>query len=605
MKALCQFFLLTFLSVLLAVPRWGWTAEAPAQASPAPDCAGAVTQMLQAVEGAPDQLEQLFGRAVVKSKDCVCELLTAAIKTSDGSASSVKPLVVIALENAGEQASAIAECAVLAAPAQLEAIREAFAEVRPHAPATKIPAAGKPEKGTMVEGAVSDLEPKAEPKPASKTDQPEVLERGAAPEASSRYRPLGKEGLPGAGQAREAESGSRVTKETGLTGFGDAFDQFDFRYRWPGLGQRERVGPETDAGQWYAYLENGFDSNVNTAPGDAAKDSYFVGGGLGTYYARVTRDTRFDVRARFGARYDENAPSGVENWIYQGRMLSDLEHQLTERLLISNQTGVRYDAEPDFLSAESTGFRTDQYVFAYNRLAFGYRWAKLFETDTYYRVSTIQYEGGWLGQQEDRWRHLLGQRFRFLRNERQAVILEYRYGQTNFQTAPNDSHSHYFVGGMDFEVSPETKASALMGTENRSFERFSGQWQPYAEASLQSQWSDLTRLRWGARLGYEDAEIGGFQSRYSFRTGLAIDRDFHDRLNASLGFFYLHSDLNAGGQDLDGYTEDAVMLQLALRYALLDRLELFLGYEFTQYDSRDSLRNYDRHRVRLGLNSKF
>lgn len=612
MKALCQFFSLTILSVLLTASSWGWAEDEVPQASTAPDCAEAVTQMLRAIQAAPDQLEQQFGRAVEQSKACVCDLLTAAIKASGGSAQAVKRLVVIALENAGEQSSAIAECAVIAAPAQLEAIREAFAEVGPKAPPSTMPSVGKPAKpakgakGAMVENGVPGLKPIAEPEPGPQAGSPVVVDRGTASKAFPR-RPSGKEALAGGRQAHEEGGGAVGEGEAdgGGAGWFGLTSQFEFDYLWPDPWMGEGAGPLAEGARWYAYLENGFDSNVNTAAGEAAEDSYFVGGGVGTYYALVTGETQFDVAARFAVRYDEGAPPGLQNTIYQGHLLANLEHQLAERLRISDQVGVSYDAEPDFLSGETTGFRTDQYVFAYNRLAFGYRWAELFETRSYYTVSTIQYEDGWLRIQEDRWRHLLGQQFRLLLDDRKTAVLEYRYGQTHFQTAPNDNHSHYFVGGMDFEISPEVEGSALMGAENRSFERFSDQWRPYAEASLQSRWSDVARLRWGARLGFEDAEIGGFQSRYSFRTGLAIDRDLGDRLNGSLGFFYLYSDLDAGGQDLNGYTEDAVMFQLALSYALLDQLDLVLAYDFTSYGSGDPLRNYDRHRVRLGLNANF
>jgi len=183
--------------------------------------------------------------------------------------------------------------------------------------------------------------------------------------------------------------------------------------------------------------------------------------------------------------------------------------------------------------------------------------------------------------------------------------LEYRYGQTDFQSAANDSQSHYFIGGVDYTISPDMKGSVAAGAERRSFERYADQWQPYANASIQAQWLDRTYLRMGARLGFEDAEIGAFQDRYSFRTGLAVGQELSDRMTASLGFFYLHSDFDAAGQGVKAYADDALMLQLNLNYALRENMNLYLGYDFTTYNSGDPLRNYDRHRVRLGLNSSF
>ena len=52
-------------------------------------------------------------------------------------------------------------------------------------------------------------------------------------------------------------------------------------------------------------------------------------------------------------------------------------------------------------------------------------------------------------------------------------------------------------------------------------------------------------------------------------------------------------------------SKDTLTIQLAFSYTLLENLDLYLGYDFTHYDSGDPLRNYDRHRVRLGVNSRF
>jgi len=603
MNFLRLIFYLTILSIVLTAAGSGFAVEDSegSATTKAQNCALATKQMLQAIQADPDQLEKIFQQSILKLKQCSCELLTAAIQSSDGGAASVKQLVVIALTHAEEQASDIAECAVLAAPTQLEAIRAAFAEVKPKPKSvvSKTPI-GKSKIGAMMKKLVPGWKKKPEPEPRSKP--PLSTDAAAVSGTDSQNRTSGKKVMSEDPQSSGDDKGAVGVNRFGFAG---PLHHFDFDYLWHGLLSGDESGQSANTSQWFSYVENGFDSNVNTAAGNAAVDSYHIGGGIGTYYARATRETQFDLRARFGVRYDENAPIEMEDVTYRGRLMVDLEHKVSERLKMSDQFGITYDAEPDFLSGETTGFRTDQYVFAYNRLAFGYRWAKHFETRTYYTVSSIQYEDDTLKIEEDRLRHLIGQQFRYLLNKQQVVFLEYRYGRTDFQNVVNDSHSHYFLGGLEYQISTNTKGVIVGGAEKRSFERFSDEWRPYGEVSFQALWSDRTRLRWGARLGFEDAEIGVFQNRYSFRTGLALEQGLSDRLRGSLGFFYLHSDFDTGGQDIRGYTDDAVMLQLALSYALLENLELYLGYEFTNYDSGDPMRKYDRHRVSLGLNSSF
>ena len=372
MKALRLIFNLTVLSVSLAATASSFAVEEAdgKSLSKTKDCAVATKSMLEAIQGDPDQLAKIFEHSISKSKDCACELLTAAIHAGDGGSASVKQLVVLALKHAEEQASAIAECAVIAAPTQLEAIRKAFAEVQPKPrPVTKKPPSDKPKIGAMIKKLVPGWKKKPESKSKSKSDPPSMTKGAVTSKSALRNRPSGKEVTQDEQQA--------FGDEGGIAGAG-SLHQFEFDYLWPELQTSGDSRQSTNTLQWSSYVENGFDSNVNTAPGNSAVDSYFVGGGIGTYYALVAEGSRFDVRARFGVRYDENAPMGMGDVIYRGRLLANLEHQISEQLKVSNQVSVSYDAEPDFLLGETTGFRSDQYIFAYNRLAFGYRWTKYF-----------------------------------------------------------------------------------------------------------------------------------------------------------------------------------------------------------------------------------
>ncbi len=629
MKALRLIYCLTVMGAVWAAP----VLRAAAQEDGAiklpqgrHDCSQVTDALLKAIEADPSRLNEFFKQAVLESKHCTCELLAAAISTSDGSEKAVKDIVSTALQNAGEMASAIAECAAIAAPTRMQAIREAFAERVEGVAGSEKKSPESGDKTMRPESSSSGLGRmigKWMPGRKSK-DEVKGEDRGEAAVVSLQMNEVtGTKDQGVDSHSAEAEAGTASSKETVELGvategeevlemspdvLGVLNDAFVFDYVWPeisGVVSDFKQAEKSDQARWSAYADNGFDSNINTAPGGDARDSYFVGAGVASYFSRFTRNTRFDVRGRFGFRYNENTPVNLENLIYRGRLLATLQHELNDRVSLSNQTGITYDAEPDFLAGETTSFRTDQYVFAYNRLGFVYRWAEHFATRTYYNVSTIQYESGSLSLQEERWRHLIGQRFDYVWNEQQVAFLEYRYGQSNFQNVANDSQSHYFIGGLDYQLSTDAKASLAAGAERRSFERFSNLWRPYAQASFQSQWSQHTELRWRARLGLEDAELGDFRDRYSFRTGLSVDQQLSDRLKASVGFFYLRSEFDSGAEGVSGYTDDALMLQLGLSYALLPNTDLYLVYDFTTYDSGDPLRDYERQQVKIGLNSKF
>jgi len=92
------------------------------------DCAAVGERVATAVKANPDQVLTVVEDALVAYEECACEVVSAAIKNSNGSAATVKQIVLVAVQNAQTQAPAIAECAVGAAPQHAESVRLAFAE---------------------------------------------------------------------------------------------------------------------------------------------------------------------------------------------------------------------------------------------------------------------------------------------------------------------------------------------------------------------------------------------------------------------------------------------------------------------------------------------
>ena len=92
------------------------------------DCAAVAERVATAVKANPDDVLTIVEDAMVAYEQCACEVVSAAIQNSGGSAETVKQIVLVAVQNAETQAPAIAECAVGAAPEHAEAVRLAFAE---------------------------------------------------------------------------------------------------------------------------------------------------------------------------------------------------------------------------------------------------------------------------------------------------------------------------------------------------------------------------------------------------------------------------------------------------------------------------------------------
>ena len=92
------------------------------------DCAAVAERVATAVKANPAEVLTIVEDAMVAYEQCACEVVSAAIQNSGGTAETVKQIVLVAVQNAETQAPAIAECAVGAAPEHAEAVRLAFAE---------------------------------------------------------------------------------------------------------------------------------------------------------------------------------------------------------------------------------------------------------------------------------------------------------------------------------------------------------------------------------------------------------------------------------------------------------------------------------------------
>ena len=155
MKKICQSILLG--AVACAVAAFMAT---PLQAQGI-DCAAVGERVATAVKANPDQVLTVVEDALVAYEDCACEVVSAAIKNSNGSADTVKQIVLVAVQNAQTQAPAIAECAVAAAPQHAESVRVAFAEAFNGKEAPAVKAAVAEAEATETKAAETKASPEA------------------------------------------------------------------------------------------------------------------------------------------------------------------------------------------------------------------------------------------------------------------------------------------------------------------------------------------------------------------------------------------------------------------------------------------------------------
>jgi len=82
------------------------------------------------------------------------------------------------------------------------------------------------------------------------------------------------------------------------------------------------------------------------------------------------------------------------------------------------------------------------------------------------------------------------------------------------------------------------------------------------------------------------------------------DHQFDKRLSVNGGASYVYSQFDGSGA-VDDVTENSILLSAGLNYLLWSNVSLNAQYSYTLLQSDDSLRDFDRNRVSLGVNASF
>ena len=345
------------------------------------------------------------------------------------------------------------------------------------------------------------------------------------------------------------------------------------------------------------------DYKTNT-PGLDDIDSMFIQGGVGAAYANADATTPWSIGTNLGAlKYLDDVGDG-EDMYYNARLSFDLAHAVSQRLRFTNTFYVTYEVEPNFAIGASTALRNGQYFYGYESFAVSYAWSERLSTTTSYTIDGIRYEDDSLALLEDRLSHLISQQFSYALNKNLQVVGEYRYRMTNFDNVSNDFTSHYVLAGIDQAWSERTSTTLRAGAEFYQSDRVS-QTAPYAEFGLTHAVSQKTSAHFYSSLGFDGAQLGDYDSRYSLRSGLTASHVVSQRLTLNGGVHHVYSDYEGNGVTVESMTEQQVNATAGLAYRLWNNVSLDAQYAYTLLTSGEESREYDRNRVSLGLSAQF
>ncbi|TDU81447.1 putative beta-barrel porin 2 [Prosthecobacter fusiformis] len=356
---------------------------------------------------------------------------------------------------------------------------------------------------------------------------------------------------------------------------------------------------------WSITGRTGYDSLSYSVPSPFLQDfeSYYLQGGLGVTYADADPTTPWSMAVDVGAIHYLDGIPRYDDTFYNARVAFNVAHQLSQRLKISNNFYLTYEAEPNVATGASTTLYNGQYLYGFNNFNVSYAWSQRFSTTTSVTVDGISYEDDAVSGLEDRLSVLIAQQFSYALTKRTSLAAEYRYRITDYRERDDvDATSHFVLAGVDHAWSERVSGSFRVGAEFFKSDRAENT-SPYGEMALSYLVARQTTARWFGSVGYDSSELGGFDTRYAVRTGLNVNHQVTKRVGVNAGVSYAYSTFDSGGGT--DVAEHSLLLSTGLSYQLLENLALDARYSYSILKSDDSLREFDRNNISLGMTASF
>ncbi len=280
-----------------------------------------------------------------------------------------------------------------------------------------------------------------------------------------------------------------------------------------------------------------------------------------------------------------------------------LTHNFSTRLSFRADVYAVYQTEPNFQSNIGPENVRAPHFDMNDILSVTYHWFPRFAMVTSYTFRRIQYESSSssIGTSQNRVDNTFGEEFRLSLTKRTDLIGEYRFEIIDYETATNNSITHYALVGVDHHLTEHLRLDARGGPSFRSLENDGDMVNPYLEGRLDYTSSNHS-LNWTTSYGYESPNAAGATNRTTIRTGLNLTYDLTSRIHSTAGFYY-HHDENEGGSagTTPVGTQNSLELSLGFRYTINKHFAMHVDYRHTMQSSQGSTQGYSRNRYFAGV----
>src|SRR5213594_804814 len=337
-----------------------------------------------------------------------------------------------------------------------------------------------------------------------------------------------------------------------------------------------------------AGLDMGYDDNATLTP--SGEGSLFVGENVTLTYNRRTEPTQFYLLGigRFDQYFNVNRND------VNGNVTMSLTHNFSTRLSFYASIFAAYQTAPNFRANVGPENVVADHFYTSDIFSLTYHWSTRFSMITSYTFNLVKYAHASIGNFQHRVENTLGEQFQFSLTSRTKLIGEYRFGTTNYDTAPIDSTGHLILAGVNHNLTEHLIVHLRAGESFRSLENDGSMASPYFE-SVVDYVSSNHSLSWTSSYGFESPTTAGVTTTKTWRTGLTLTYGLTSRISLTTGVYY-HHDVDEGAG-----TQDSFDLATGLRYTINKHFALHVDYNHTMLGSLGSTPGYSRNSYFGGL----
>lgn len=363
--------------------------------------------------------------------------------------------------------------------------------------------------------------------------------------------------------------------------------------------------------RWSFTTSVGYESNVSTTSGGAG--SALTQANLSVSKDLRTARTQVSIVLAAGVIHYIDRMDAAPN-DYTGSVIVSLRHNVSQRLTLSAAVNASYLAEPEF-ETDLGPARRANYFSTSDNLTASYKLSPRLSIDSTYRLGMVKYEDELLSLAQDRVDHTFDESLNYSWSPRTTLTVQYSFGLIDYDTFPRDSTTQTVLGGFDYQVSQQLKATVRGGASFRKFKVGNSQTtiNPDGSASLAYALGRSTSVSWTIGYSIEEPDFSETLSRTTFRTrtGVQLSYQLTRLLSANLGFNYSH-DVNSGllasaspASDRQEFTQDGLGLVLGARYIMTNRMALALGFTHSEIKAASAIGSYSSNSYTAGLSFSY